>query len=182
MCSRVDILENLKMNFLCCVAGKSRGSASSENSVGSATANSAMPQEKKKFGGSLRRLFHRKRRSTSASKSPVDQPTNLLSDLDRSFDHDYDRLSIERDDPNARSSPEKEITPPHHRVLSASNSAYSYNEAVRGVREPRLSRYEMQQANLLEQNRSDILNDEQFDMEDRRHFSLPSSHRQLTSM
>lgn len=142
-----------------------------------------MPQEKKKFGGSLRRLFHRKRRSTSSSKSPV-EPQNLLSDLDKPFEYDYDRVSIDRDDPNLRSSPEKEITPPHHRVISASNSAYSYNEAVRGGRG---SRYDEElQAEFIDQNRNSMLTSEDLedlDMEeDRRHFSLPSSHRQLTSM
>lgn len=151
------------------------------NSVGSSTGNSA-PQEKKKFGGSLRRLFHRKRRSNSTSKSPVERSQNLLTDLDKSFEYDYDRVSVDRDDPNLRSSPEKEMTPPHHRTLSASNSAYSYNEAVRGRREPGYD--EELRAEFIDQNRNSMLNGEEDldDIEDRRHFSLPSSHRQLTSM
>lgn len=137
---------------------------------------------KKKFGGSLRKLF--KKRSSSASRASS-RRKNILNDLDRPISSNCDRLSIEGDRPDehgSRSSFEKDTTPPHHRTLSPSSSNYSY-----GSHQNYSQPIQIRADNMcdspppLQYEYSDEGLDSS-QSENRRHYSLPSQKRERTPL
>lgn len=151
------------------------GQSQSSNNVTSDPISSLPP--KKKFGGSLRKLFHMKKRSNSASRAST-RRKNILNDLEKPISN-YDKLSIEGDRPSdhgSRSSFEKDPTPPHHRTLSPSSSKYSYESQNHSPDPPRQSR--LVAMTTSQPNYSDD-GDGMYSglIEDRRHYSMPSQKR-----
>lgn len=120
--------------------------------------------QKKKFGGSLRKLFHLRRRSSSSNRAN-DRRADLLNDLDRPFSPHYDRISVERDDRASHSSQERDETLPHRRVLSTSSSRYSYNSQT----SPELMA-------PLNNNQGNTIS---FQDADNLHYSLPTGSKRL---
>lgn len=149
------------------ILGRAVSSNSSVNLVGST------PPQKKKFGGSLRKLFHIKRRSASSNRAN-DRRGDILNDLDKPLNTQYDRISIDREDRVSRSSVERDVTPPHRRVLSTSSSRYSYSsqtshEAGAAIPPSRLPEQEM----YASSGRNTV----SFQDADNKHYTLPPNSR-----